>query len=100
MNGTTSNDLTLYFETLPANQLELALFLEADRMRNSFIADADRQSEMTAQAEELSATADELRSLVASFRLDASGGVSAAPSRSQAGGRPAARSSAGLRRAG
>jgi predicted Zn-dependent peptidase len=34
MNGTTSNDLTLYFETLPANQLELALFLEADRMRS------------------------------------------------------------------
>ena len=34
MNGTTSNDRTLYFETLPANQLELALFLEADRMRS------------------------------------------------------------------
>jgi len=34
MNGTTSADITLYFETLPANQLELALFLEADRMRS------------------------------------------------------------------
>src|SRR4030095_9635353 len=34
MNGTTGNDLTLYFESLPANQLELALFLEADRMRS------------------------------------------------------------------
>ena len=34
MNGTTNADLTLYFETLPANQLELALFLEADRMRS------------------------------------------------------------------
>ncbi len=33
MNGTTNNDRTLYFETLPANQLDLALFLEADRMR-------------------------------------------------------------------
>jgi predicted Zn-dependent peptidase len=32
MNGTTSKDRTLYFETLPANQLDLALFLEADRM--------------------------------------------------------------------
>ena len=29
MNGTTNADRTLYFETLPANQLELALFLEA-----------------------------------------------------------------------
>jgi predicted Zn-dependent peptidase len=34
MNGTTGVDLTLYFEMLPANQLELALFLEADRMRS------------------------------------------------------------------
>jgi zinc protease len=34
MNGTTNADLTLYFQTLPANQLELALFLEADRMRS------------------------------------------------------------------
>ncbi len=34
MNGTTNADITQYFETLPANQLELALFLEADRMRS------------------------------------------------------------------
>jgi predicted Zn-dependent peptidase len=32
MNGTTNKDRTLYFETLPSNQLDLALFLEADRM--------------------------------------------------------------------
>ncbi len=32
LNGTTNDDRTLYFETLPANQLELALWLEADRM--------------------------------------------------------------------
>jgi len=34
MNGTTSADRTVYFETLPAHQLELGLFLEADRMRS------------------------------------------------------------------
>jgi len=34
MNGTTNQDRTLYFETMPANQLELALFLEADRMKS------------------------------------------------------------------
>jgi predicted Zn-dependent peptidase len=34
MNGTTNTDRTLYFETLPKNQLDLALFLEADRMRS------------------------------------------------------------------
>ena len=32
-NGTTNSDRTNYFETLPANQLELGIFLEADRMR-------------------------------------------------------------------
>jgi zinc protease len=32
-NGTTNPDRTNYFETLPANQLELGIFLEADRMR-------------------------------------------------------------------
>jgi len=34
MNGSTSEDRTNYFEQLPKNQLDLALFLEADRMRS------------------------------------------------------------------
>jgi len=34
MNGTTNQDRTNYFEALPANQIELALFLESDRMRS------------------------------------------------------------------
>ncbi len=33
MNGTTSEDRTNYFETLPSENLDLGLFLEADRMR-------------------------------------------------------------------
>ncbi|MGI8741653.1 MAG: M16 family metallopeptidase [Bryobacteraceae bacterium] len=33
MNGTTSADRTIYFETMPSNQLDVALFLESDRMR-------------------------------------------------------------------
>ncbi len=32
MNGTTNRDRTNYFETLPSNNLELALYLESDRM--------------------------------------------------------------------
>jgi zinc protease len=32
LNGTTNFDRTNYFETLPANQLELGLWLESDRM--------------------------------------------------------------------
>jgi predicted Zn-dependent peptidase len=33
-NGTTSNDRTNYYETLPSNELALGLWLEADRMRS------------------------------------------------------------------
>ena len=32
MNGTTDFDRTNYYETVPSNQLELALWLESDRM--------------------------------------------------------------------
>src|SRR5213075_32849 len=31
-NGTTSNDETVYYETIPSNYLESALWLESDRM--------------------------------------------------------------------
>ncbi|MGF1469443.1 MAG: M16 family metallopeptidase [Sandaracinaceae bacterium] len=34
MNGTTSPDRTNYYETLPANELALGLWLEADRMKS------------------------------------------------------------------
>jgi zinc protease len=34
VNGSTSQDRTNYFQVVPANQLELALWLEADRMRS------------------------------------------------------------------
>ncbi len=33
MNGTTNEDRTTYFEEMPANQLDLGLFLESDRMK-------------------------------------------------------------------
>src|SRR3989304_6974184 len=32
LNGSTNNDRTNYFETVPSNFLEMALWLEADRM--------------------------------------------------------------------
>jgi zinc protease len=52
-NADTWFDRTRYYEMLPADQLELAIHLEADRMRNSFIADEDRQSEMTVVRNEM-----------------------------------------------
>jgi zinc protease len=52
MNGSTSSDLTWYYESLPANQLELALFLEADRMRSLEITQAKLDNQRQAVQEE------------------------------------------------
>ncbi len=52
MNGTTNKDRTLYFEILPANQLDLALFLEADRMRSLDITAANLDNQRNAVQEE------------------------------------------------
>ena len=52
MNGTTSQDRTLYFETLPANQLDLAIFLEADRMWSLDITAANLDNQRNAVQEE------------------------------------------------
>lgn len=43
LNGTTSFERTNYFETMPAHQVELALWLEADRM-GSLLAALDQES--------------------------------------------------------
>ena len=52
MNGTTSEDRTNYFEMLPANQLDLALFLEADRMRSLAITQANLDNQRNTVQEE------------------------------------------------
>jgi predicted Zn-dependent peptidase len=52
MNGTTNKDRTLYYETLPANQLDLALFLEADRMRSLDITRENLDNQRNAVQEE------------------------------------------------
>ena len=52
MNGTTNKDRTMYYESLPANQLDLALFLEADRMRSLAITKANLDNQRNAVQEE------------------------------------------------
>jgi len=52
MNGTTNEDRTTYFEALPANQLDLALYLEADRMRSLVINKANLDNQRNAVQEE------------------------------------------------
>jgi predicted Zn-dependent peptidase len=52
MNGTTNADRTNYFETFPANQLDLGLFLEADRMKSLVIDQANLDNQRNAVQEE------------------------------------------------
>ncbi|MGF7215251.1 zinc protease [Spirosoma lacussanchae] len=47
LNGSTNRDRTNYYETLPSNQLERALWLEADRM--GFLLDAVTQKKFEIQ---------------------------------------------------
>ena len=49
LNGTTNRDRTNYFETVPSNQLEKMLWLEADRM--GFLLDAVTQQKFEIQRE-------------------------------------------------
>ena len=52
MNGGTSPDSTMYYEMLPTNQLDLALFLEADRMRALDINKANLDNQIGTVSEE------------------------------------------------
>lgn len=52
LNGTTNEERTLYFETLPSNQLDLLLFIEADRMRGLDITKENLDNQRNAVQEE------------------------------------------------
>jgi len=52
MNGTTSSERTNYFETLPGNQLPLALWLESDRMRSLAVTQENLDNQREAVKEE------------------------------------------------
>jgi predicted Zn-dependent peptidase len=52
MNGTTNEDRTNYFEVLPANQLDMALFLESDRMKSLAITKDNLDNQRNAVQEE------------------------------------------------
>src|SRR5215467_4242029 len=51
-NGTTNTDRTSYYEVLPKNQLDLGLFLEADRMRGLVITAENVENQRQAVKEE------------------------------------------------
>ncbi|HEV2763306.1 MAG TPA: pitrilysin family protein, partial [Pyrinomonadaceae bacterium] len=52
LNGTTSSERTNYFETLPAHQLPLALWLESDRMRSLKVTQENLDNQREAVKEE------------------------------------------------
>src|SRR5207237_10010610 len=52
MNGSTNTDRTEYHETSPANQLDLGLFLEADRMKSLAITQANLENQRQTVMEE------------------------------------------------
>jgi predicted Zn-dependent peptidase len=51
-NATTNEDRTLYFATVPSNQLEMILFLEADRMRSLDLTQDNLDTQRNAVQEE------------------------------------------------
>ena len=51
-NGTTNTDRTSYYEVLPRNQLDLGLYLEADRMRGLVITKENLENQRQAVKEE------------------------------------------------
>jgi zinc protease len=52
MNGTTSEDRTNYYETLPSNELSLGLWLEADRMKSLAITQENFENQRQTVMEE------------------------------------------------
>ena len=52
MNGSTTEDRTNFWETLPSNRLNLALWLEADRMRSLAVNDENFHNQREAVKEE------------------------------------------------
>src|SRR3989338_11488591 len=47
LNATTWLDRTNYYETVPIEHLDIAMQIEADRMRNAILSDEDLKTEMT-----------------------------------------------------
>ena len=59
-NGTTNTDRTSYFEVLPRNQLDLGLFLEADRMHGLVITQENLENQRQAVKEERRLSGDNM----------------------------------------
>ena len=72
LNAFTSYDFTGYYESLPANQLETALSLEADRMRNTTFNEENFKKELQVVIEERRMRTDDIPESLAFERFKAS----------------------------
>lgn len=70
MNGTTSSERTNYFQTLPSNQLPLALWLESDRMRSLKVTQENLDNQRKAVQEEKRLRIDNAPYVGASLRVN------------------------------
>src|SRR5437016_7853669 len=52
LNGSTHDDYTNYYETIPSNRLNLALWLEADRMRSLAVTQENLENQRATVKEE------------------------------------------------
>jgi zinc protease len=70
LNGTTSSDRTNYFELLPASELPLALWLEADRMKSLNVTEDNFENQRKVVQEEYRMRVSNVAYAPAQIRLD------------------------------
>jgi zinc protease len=70
LNGTTSSDRTNYFEVLPANELALTLWLEADRMKALDVSEANFENQRKVVQEEYRMRVSNAPYVPAAIRLE------------------------------
>jgi zinc protease len=69
-NGTTNHDRTNYFQTLPANDLALGLWLEADRMKSLAITQENFENQRQTVMEERRQSYDNRPYMVSMLRIN------------------------------
>jgi predicted Zn-dependent peptidase len=70
LNGTTSSDRTNYFEMLPSNELPLALWLEADRMKSLDVSEENFENQRKVVEEEYRMRVSNVAFAPAQIRLE------------------------------
>ena len=70
LNASTHEDFTNYFEKLPSNQIELALWLESDRMRSLKVTPENFENQLQTVKEEKRAHVDNQPYVPAAIKLE------------------------------